>query len=133
MSPLTIFLARLFGLFTLILGASLFTHRPTSIQLISAFVYNRPVMFLLGMITLAVGLAIVLAHNRWSGGVLPVIVTLIGWLAVVRGLTLLFLPPQVLESAFEALWFEDNYYYYAAAPFLLGLFLTILGFRASAR
>jgi hypothetical protein len=129
--PLTLFLCRLMGLFTLILGASLLIDRPTAIQVVSAFVYNRPVMFLLGMITLAIGLAIVLAHNRWSGGVLPIIVTLIGWLILARGIILLFLPPQALEYAFDMLRFEDFYYSYAAIPFGLGLFLTFLGFRRS--
>lgn len=129
--PLTIFLCRLMGLFTLILGASLLTDRPTAIQLVSAFVYNRPVMFLLGMITLAIGLAIVLAHNRWSGGVLPILVTLVGWLVLARAIILLFVPPQALEYGFETLRFEDFYYFYAAIPFGLGLFLTFLGFRRS--
>jgi hypothetical protein len=133
MSPLTIFLSRLIGLFTLILSASMLLHRQTSIALISAFVFNRPVMFLLGMITLAAGLAIVLAHNRWSGGALTIVVTVIGWLVLARGITLLFLPPQTLESAFESLRFEDYYFYYAAIPFFLGLYLTLMGFSGHRR
>lgn len=129
MSPLTIFLSRLIGLSTLILAGSMFLHRETSIQVISAFVYNRPVMFLLGMITLVAGLAMVLAHNIWSRGLLTIVITVIGWLVLARGVFLLFMPPQALEDAFEALRFEDFYYYYAAIPFLLGAYLTIMGFR----
>jgi hypothetical protein len=38
-----------------------------------------------GVITLVAGLAIVRAHNRWSGG-WPVLVTILGWLFLLGGL-----------------------------------------------
>lgn len=133
MSPLTILLARLIGLFTLIFSVSMAAHRETSIAVVSALVYNRPMMLMFGMIALAAGLAMVLSHNRWSGGALTIVVTLVGWIFLVRGLLLLFMPPQVLEDMFEGLRFEDFYYYYAVIPFLLGLYLTTAGFRTSPR
>jgi hypothetical protein len=37
---------------------------------------------ILGIITLAAGLAMVLAHNIWSGGALVVVITLVGWMAL---------------------------------------------------
>jgi hypothetical protein len=49
----------------------------------------------MGLISLSAGLAIVLAHNIWSGGVLPVVVTICGWHADPRA-PLRFLVPLVL-------------------------------------
>jgi hypothetical protein len=54
-------------------------------------------MLVLGVSTLAAGLAMVLAHNIWSGDALAVIVTLMGWLtlALIKGLLFLLLPGYV--------------------------------------
>jgi hypothetical protein len=46
--------------------------------------------------SLAAGLAIILGHNVWSGGTLPVIVTLVGWLIFAKGLVLLVVTPETL-------------------------------------
>jgi hypothetical protein len=40
------------------------------------------VLFVVGVIAVAAGLAMVLGHNVWSGGVLPVVITLTGWLLI---------------------------------------------------
>jgi hypothetical protein len=37
----------------------------------------------------------VLAHNIWSGGVLALIVTLVGWVTLIKSLSFLFLPPEI--------------------------------------
>ena len=68
-------------------------------------------MLILGVITLAAGLAMVLPHNIWSGGVLAVIVTLVGWLALIKGLFFLFLPPEMEAGLFlQQLHYEQLFY-----------------------
>jgi hypothetical protein len=128
MTPLTVFLSKLIGLFSLLLAGALIVHPQESIVVVSALVFNRPVMFLFGMIALGVGIAMVLAHNRWSGGALTIVVTVISWIVLIRALFVLFLPPQAIEASFDSLRFEEFFYYYAAIPFLLGLYLTVMGF-----
>jgi hypothetical protein len=44
-------------------------------SLIMASVADGPVMLVYAIFSLAAGLAIILGHNVWSGGTLPVIVT----------------------------------------------------------
>lgn len=131
MSPLTIYLSQLIGLALLLVSLSLFVRRDFFIETTSEFIEDRPLLLILAMTRLVIGLAIVLAHNRWSGGAATVIVTLIGWIELIRGLLLLFLPSDRLESTLEALHFEKLYYLYAAVPFLLGAYLTYAGFTAS--
>src|SRR5246127_3311704 len=94
MNPLTIFLGRLLGLFTLITSFWLLVERQNTISTIPALLGNRPVMVVFAIIALAGGLAIVLGHNAWSGGALPILVTLIGWVMLIRGVLFLFLPPE---------------------------------------
>jgi hypothetical protein len=130
MSPLTIFLARLIGLFLVLVSLSMLTHKQTMVETANALVHDRPLLLIVGMIALIGGLAMVLSHNIWSGGVLPVIVTLLGWSILIRGLLLLFLPPDAMVGLFEMLHFEELFYIYAAIAVVLGLYLTYAGFRS---
>ena len=54
-------------------------------------------MLLSGMVATAAGIAVVLGHNVWSGGALPVVVTLVGWAALLMGVALL-----LVRTTFEA-------------------------------
>jgi len=128
MKPLTIFLGRLLGLFTLITSFWLLVERQNAVSTIPALLGNRPAMVIFAIIALAGGLAIVLAHNIWSGGALPILVTLIGWVMLVRGVLFLFLPPEATLGILAAMQFERLFYVYLAIPFVLGIYLTYLAF-----
>ena len=53
---------------------------------------NDPgLIFVSGILLLVAGLAIVRVHNVWSGG-WRVVVTVLGWLAVIRGILRMLLP-----------------------------------------
>jgi hypothetical protein len=91
MAPLTIYLSRLIGLLTLIAALSMLADKPQAIDTVRAVVEDRPALLILGMLGTAAGLAVVLGHEVWSGGVLPVLVTAIGWIVLIRGTILLFL------------------------------------------
>lgn len=94
MTRITIFLSRLLGLFTLFVAFSMLVQRHVIIETAAAVIHDRPLLLVVGMIALTAGLAMVLSHNVWSGGVLPVVVTLFGWSLVIRGALLLLLSPQ---------------------------------------
>jgi hypothetical protein len=130
MSPLTTFLAKLIGLFTLIFSIALVLRGQDLVTTMTAFMNDRPILIMFGMIALATGLAMVLAHNCWSGGVLTIVVTVFGWVFLIRGLLLLFLPSDILDSFIAVLHFEERFYLYALVPFLLGTYLTYAGFTA---
>lgn len=48
-------------------------------------------VYLAGSLWLVAGLSIVCTHNRWTGG-WPVLVTFMGWFAVLGGLFRMFVP-----------------------------------------
>jgi hypothetical protein len=131
MRPLTIFLSRLIGLFAILVSLTMVVHRQSYVETAATLIHDRPLLLVLGMISIIAGLAIVLSHNIWSGGTLPVIVTLIGWINLIRGLILLLLPPEAVASLFEMFHFEKRFYLYAAITFVFGLYLTYMGFRRS--
>lgn len=131
MSSRTIFLARLIGLFAVLLSLSELVHKQAMVETANALVRDRPLVLLLSMIGLLAGLAMVLAHNVWSGGALPVVVTLFGWILLIRGALLLFLPPEAVAGLLDFFRFEQLFYFYVGIMLVLGLYLTYAGFKAS--
>lgn len=76
------------------------------------------------------GLAIVLAHNVWSGGVLPIIVSLFGWASLIKGMLLLVVSPETESRVFiVVLGYEQHPILFAALALLLGAYMTFLGFN----
>jgi putative exporter of polyketide antibiotics len=128
-SPPTKFLSKLIGLFAILDALCLLTHKQASVEIIEALAHNPAVVFVFGMALLVAGLAIVLAHNVWSDGLLSVLVTLIGWITLVRGLTLLLLPPERLLA-----WthIQRLFYPYLVISLVVGAYLTYAGFRPRA-
>jgi len=59
---------------------------------------DPPLILLSGFSLFVAGLAIVRAHNRWSGG-WPVIVTVLGWLALLGGLSRILFPTRLADIA----------------------------------
>ena len=127
-SALTIFLAKLIGLYALLFGLAMFAQRQAMIEIATAIIRSGPPLLILAMLRIVTGLAIVLGHNVWSGGALPLIVTLLGCIVLIRGTILLFLSPQAAARLFEMLHFEERYYLYAGITVALGLYLTYAGF-----
>jgi hypothetical protein len=107
------------------------TRRQATLETVTALLQNPSMMWVLGVITLAAGLAMVLAHNIWSGGALVVIVTLVGWLTVVKSLLFLFLPPEVRAGFFlRQLHYQQLFYLYTVVSLVLGIYLTYGGFTS---
>jgi hypothetical protein len=62
---------------------------------------------------------------------LPVVVTIVGWLILAKGLLLLFLKPDALSGLFQEMHYGENYYLFLAPAFVIGLYLTWAGFTTS--
>jgi len=127
----TAFISKLIGLYVLIFGVAMLANRPAIIAGVGALLRDPGLVLLCGIFALSVGLAIVLTHNVWSGGALPVVVTAIGWLSILKGLVLLFLSQDALAGYVQAVRFQQSYYVYAVVTLALGAYLTYGGFKMS--
>jgi len=131
MSSRTIFLSRLIGLYCIVIALSMMTRRQASVETVTALLQNSSMMLIVGIITLAAGLAVVLAHNIWSGGALVVVVTLVGWMTLIKSLSFLFLSPEVEAGLFlRQLHYQEFFYLYGAISLALGVYLTYGGFKS---
>src|SRR5262249_55803255 len=115
--------------YLILISLAMVVHKQATVELMTDIVRNAPELFISGVIGVAAGLAIVLGHNVWSGGVLPVIVTLTGWLILVKGVFLLVLSPEGTYQFFvSGFHYERFFYLYTAIPLVLGIYLTYAGF-----
>jgi len=131
MSPRTLFLSKLIGLYCILAALSMMIRRQATLETVTALLQNPSMMLILGVITLAAGLAMVLAHNIWSGGALVVVVTLVGWITLIKSLFFLFLPPQMEPEFFLGqLHYQQLFYLYGAISLALGVYLTYGGFTS---
>ena len=128
----TLFLSRLIGLYCLLVGLSMVSHKQLTLEGVTALLQNPSLTLLLGLITLGASLALVLAHNLWWSGPLALIITLIGWLALIKSLFFLFLNPAVESRIILGqLHYQRFFYDYAAVSIALGIFLTYAGFTSN--
>ena len=127
MSKLTIFLARSIGLFMVLLVAGFLVRGGTAIE---ATIEDEGVMISYAIISLAMGVAMVIGHNVWSGGALPVVVTLVGWLVLAKGFLLLVLAPDEMSAMVQRMGYAEHYRLLLMPALVLGLYLTWAGFAS---
>jgi len=132
MSPRTIYLGRLIGLYCVLIALSMMSHKQATVDTMTALVHNMPVLFFASVMAMVAGLAIVLAHNVWSGGALPVVVTLVGWILLVKGLIFFLLSPETSATYFEAFRYGQLFYVYTSITLVIGIYLTFSSFRSPA-
>ncbi len=90
MSPRTAFLGKLLGLYLIAVSISMFAHAHATVETMKGLIQDPPLLFIAGLMGVTAGLAIVLAHNVWSGGALPIIVTLFGWISLSKACSCCF-------------------------------------------
>ncbi len=130
MSPLTLYLARAFGLFCLIMCLILAARPKASIKAMNSIVDSPGTLLTIGVFTLAGGIACVLGHTVWTGGVLPVIVTLLGWVTLVKGVFLLATPPSGLKTLYRVMHYPQTLRLVMAGGAVFGAGLTAAAFLA---
>jgi hypothetical protein len=129
MASRTSFLAKLIGLYFILAALSMSIRGQGTVQMVTEILHDSSLMFLLGVITLIAGLAMVLAHNVWSGGALRVTVTLIGWITLIKGLLFLFLPAGDEPGFFlGVMHYQQLFYVYVSFVLLIGIWFTYRGF-----
>jgi uncharacterized protein YjeT (DUF2065 family) len=85
-------------------------------------------LFCWGTIAFVIGISIVLAHNIWVKN-WQVIITIFGWLSLIKGLSLLFLP-EYAKNWVKKMESQQWLQYALIVMLLIGLVITYFGFTA---
>lgn len=108
-------------------AAAMLINRKTIAGAIRDISSSPGIIFFAGILTLLAGLAIVRVHNAWSGE-WDVIVTVIGWLAIIGGIVRIVWPDQIARVSDKVLSSENAFTAWALIALLLGGFLTAKGY-----
>jgi hypothetical protein len=123
----SIFLAKLIGPILLVAGVAMLVNRKDLDALAQEILRSRLMLLLFGLIDLSVGLAIVLTHNVWAAD-WRIIITLLGWLLLVRGAVRLLIPDQVKALGAKVLGNANVVTGSLAVVTVLGLVLSYFGY-----
>jgi hypothetical protein len=124
------YIAGLIGPLLLAISAAMLLNGRMFTGMVEQLAQNYAVVFLAGMIALVAGLAVVRAHNVWSGD-WRVLVTIFGWLSVIGGLGRMLVPDQAAAIA-QTVVNAQSISYFSVMPLALGAFLTFKGYQAEA-
>ena len=87
---------QIFGIAYLAIGIGIIINPNFYKQLMGDFASNRPAMYIGGFAALAIGFLLITFHNVWVKD-WPVIITVFGWLAFIKGLVILVLPKAMMK------------------------------------
>jgi len=124
----SIFLARLIGPVMALVGISLLMNEMAFRKMAMEFLRSPALIFFSGMILMSAGLAVVLSHNVWVLN-WPLIITLLGWIAVVSGALRVFAPDRALKIGKKAIASKEIITVAAAFWLVIGAVLCYFGFR----
>jgi hypothetical protein len=130
MSPLTIYLAKFFGISCLLMTAAMAARPKETIAAIEAMKNEPGLILVTGILTMGGGVAAVLGHNVWSGGVLALVVTLLAWVTLIKGFALIALSPSQLNAFYCAMHYPERFRATMLVGLVLSAALTVAAFTA---
>ena len=126
------YIARLMGPVMLIIGIGMIMGTLTEGEgyssLMKEFIGSRALIFITGVLALLPGLAVVNAHNLW---VLDwrLIVTILGWLLILRGIMNLVFPATVQTLGDRMIASHAGVLAGAAFTIVIGAILSVMGYE----
>jgi hypothetical protein len=127
--PVSIFLARLLGPLLLLPGIGMLLTPRLFRTMGAELVGSLTLIYLFGLIDFAAGLAIVLTHNVWVAN-WRVLITLIGWLMLIRGAARILAADKLQPRAAKLLGSKRLIPISGTVVVILGLILCYFGYLA---
>ena len=118
---------QIFSLAYLTIGIGILINPDFYKKLFEDFTENAFALYLGGIAALVIGYMILAFHNTWTKD-LSVIITIIGWIALIKGI-LILVRPTIMIALTKAIAKKGNFLKIeAVAIIILGLALAFLGF-----
>src|SRR3989344_1068738 len=122
-----IFLAKLFGMYFIVMGVIMLLRRRSIIPAVKDFASNSGLRFVIAAIELIAGLALVLAYPTVSTSIAGVI-SLIGYMMVIESLIYMAMPAKFVQDFIRSfnkpLWYQAG----GALAIVAGIYLAGTGF-----
>lgn len=125
--PTTLLLAKVLGIFLLIVGVTLLLRRNYYVPVFAGFVRERLTRVVVSLAEILAALLLVMTHNDWSS--LPAaIISALGWMALAEGGAYLVLPDQILDRFIATFNTPGWYVAGGVLAIVTGLYLAAHGF-----
>ena len=122
-------LARMVGPYLIAVAAMLFARQDHLPVLLSAYMQDDPLVLATGAFALMAGLAIVATHHHWTRPS-AIVISLIGIVATLKGAWLMIAPGLGSEATAFVVRAPNLLLVVAAIEFLVGCWLSFVGWRA---
>jgi len=93
---ISVVLAQILGIFFVVVGASMVVNKKATKAAMEEAVQNRGYLWMWGFLAILTGAVIVVLNNVWTSG-LPLVITILGWLAIIKGVFILFFPDAAVS------------------------------------
>ncbi len=124
----SIFIAKLMGPILLVVGISVLIDQKSIRAMAKEVLGSRALIYIFGILDLLLGLVLVTVHNVWVMD-WRVIITLIGWLSILRGLVRMLFAPFIVKNAPKLLKKQGLLMGVAIVVVILGAVLSFYGYR----
>jgi hypothetical protein len=88
---ISVVIAQVLGIFFIVAGISMVANSKATMLAIEESVQHKGVLYVWGLLALLTGATIVALNNAWTSG-LPLLVTILGWLALIKSAFILWFP-----------------------------------------
>lgn len=119
------FIIELWGIFIVVVPLSLLINQGL-IKKIFAFAEDDLTIFFGGILSFIIGLSSVLNYNTWAYN-WTVVITILGWIAILKGIALLFFP-NISKKMHNKIKDKEWISYMLLVAIFIGCFLVYAGF-----
>lgn len=127
---LSIFLAKAFGLMMLLPGLGMLLDKKSYEKIMKEFTDGYGHLFTHGFLALFAGLAMVTYHNIWEGEWWVILITIFGWISLLKGVLRLLFPGMVLGMLKSMMKNKSFLMWSGWAALVLGAVFSYYGFFA---
>ncbi len=125
---LSFLLAQVMGLYLILEGIVVLARRKFVVSIVNDMSKNRSLMFVTGAMAIILGLLVVLSHNVWEA-TWRVVPTLIGWLMLIEGILIFFIPGVLIKWAKLFARQRNLTVFVGILALILGAYLAAVGFQ----
>lgn len=122
-------LAKILGIFFIVFGMSYLFNRKSHRKVLDKLAKSEEGFFILGIITLLMGLVIVVLHSYWNTTA-EILISIIGWGAVLKGILIIFDPIVMMKFSKKFMKGEGWIHLGGIVSLVFGVYLywaTIMG------
>jgi uncharacterized membrane protein len=119
------FFAQVIGIYLVLICLSMLIHPERFKKIMDVIVSHPASLFICGVTNIIFGLVVLIPHNIWVAS-WPILITIIGWLAFLKGVVTLFFPEKYSKIVGK-MFKKPGYHIWTWIWLLIGIYLVWMG------